>query len=37
MSVIESIQDGNLGLHCLDLIYLNTQNASQVSFLCEFL
>ena len=32
MSLIESIEDGKLSLSCLDIAYLNTHTASQVSF-----
>ena len=32
MSLIESIEDGKLGVSCLNIAYLNTENAYQVSF-----
>ena len=36
MSLIESIEDGKLGLSCLNIAYLNTQNAYQVGFNINF-
>ena len=32
MSIIESTEDGKLGLSCLDIVYINTHTAYQVSF-----